>query len=502
MGTKPKAKFRGQQQQQPAAKASGAPEASKPSRWATNPVTYLVTSLLILVPCFWQSRIQAGDLSSHIYNTWLAQMAAKGQAPGIAVVPQTTNVLFDLMLSALFEPFGAAVAQRIAVSIAVLVFFWGAFAFIAAVSRRPWSLAPIVAALTYGFVFHMGFFNFYLSLGLCFGGLALAWEGSRQRIAAAIPLFALAYVAHGLPLVWAIGALGYALLWRRLSRRARMYLLGAAIASLVLLRAAIETRMRTFWAPSQVRYISGADQLWVFGDKYLLPALALFAVWLWMAATRWRMRSQAAAEAAPLVGISIVTAAGIFILPIAIWLPGYAHQLAYITQRMSLPLAVAVCCILGSAPVSRSQTAAMAGIALVFFGFLYADDSTLNAFEDQVDALLAQLPPMQRVVLSVREDGLQADAALSHIVDRECIGRCWSIANYEPSTRQFRVRTSGETSAAARTDTEAWALSQGFYVVKPGDLPLFQIVANNAGRLLLRRPPPGAPLGTTGWDGL
>jgi hypothetical protein len=383
-----------------------------------------------------------------------------------------------------------------------MVFFWGAFSFLAAVSGRQWPATPILAALAYGYVFRMGFFNFYISLGFCFFALAVAWKGSGIRIAAALPLFALAYVAHALPLVWAAGALVYALLWRRLSQRARAYLLGAAIAALVLLRAGIEARMRTFWVPTQARYISGADQLWVFGDKYLLPTLALFAVWLWMAASRWRKRSAAAPAASPLVSICVVTAAGIFIMPAAIWLPGYAHQLAYITQRMSLPLAVAICGVLASVPVSKWQLGAMASITLLFFGFLYTDEGVLNDFEDQVDQLLVQVPPMQRIVLSVQDDGLQADAALSHIIDRECVGRCWSLANYEPSTAQFRVRVTGETSVVARTDTEAWTLSQGAYVPRPQDPPLVQIVAHDNGRLLLRRPPVGALIGITRWTGL
>jgi hypothetical protein len=95
-------------------------------------------SVALLIPCFWQSRIQAGDLSSHIYNAWLARLISEGRAPGLALARQSTNVLFDLMLSALF-PLGAAVAQRVAVSIAVLVFVWGAFAWASAVAgRRVW----------------------------------------------------------------------------------------------------------------------------------------------------------------------------------------------------------------------------------------------------------------------------------------------------------------------------------------------------------------------------
>src|SRR6516165_10805405 len=94
---------------------------------------YIALSIFLLVPVYWQPRVQAGDLSSHIYNAWLAQLIESGRAQGLTVVRQSTNVLFDLMLSGLFRPFGAGVAQRIAVSVAVLTFVWGAFAFMTAV---------------------------------------------------------------------------------------------------------------------------------------------------------------------------------------------------------------------------------------------------------------------------------------------------------------------------------------------------------------------------------
>ena len=81
------------------------------SRWLL-----LAISLLLLAPCYWQPRIQAGDLSSHIYNSWLAQLIESGRAQGLMVKQQTTNVLFDLILSGLFKAFGAEAAQRIAVS--------------------------------------------------------------------------------------------------------------------------------------------------------------------------------------------------------------------------------------------------------------------------------------------------------------------------------------------------------------------------------------------------
>ena len=108
------------------------------SRWL-----YVLVSLLLLAPCYWQPRVEAGDLSSHIYNSWLAQLIESGHVQGLAIVGQSTNVLFDLLLSGLFKLLGAEAAQRISVSLAVLIFIWGAFAFAWAVSgRRPWPVMP------------------------------------------------------------------------------------------------------------------------------------------------------------------------------------------------------------------------------------------------------------------------------------------------------------------------------------------------------------------------
>src|ERR1039457_1291581 len=148
------------------------------SKWV-----YALVSLLFLIPCYWQPRIQGGDLWSHIFNSWLSQLIESGRLQGLVMVQQTTNILFDLILSGLFKVVGPEAAQRIAVSLAVLTFVWGAFAFIGAVGgRRPWHLLPRIGMLAYGWVYHMGFFNFYLSLGLCFWGLSIVWDWSARRM--------------------------------------------------------------------------------------------------------------------------------------------------------------------------------------------------------------------------------------------------------------------------------------------------------------------------------
>src|SRR5215472_14081142 len=105
-------------------------------------------SVLLLIPCFWQRRIQAGDLSSHIYNAWLAQQIDLGKAPGLTIAPTNTNMLFDMILSGLFRAFGSEAAQRIAVSLVVVIFFWGAFAYMSASAHAPpWFFVPCLLML-------------------------------------------------------------------------------------------------------------------------------------------------------------------------------------------------------------------------------------------------------------------------------------------------------------------------------------------------------------------
>jgi len=109
-------------------------------------------------PCFWHPHIQAGDLGSHVYNAWLAQLVGQGHAPGVYVVRQWNNVLFDIALLPAAKIFGWHAAELLVVAVGVLTFFWGAFALVGAISKRaPWMLVPCFAMLAYGYSFSMAF---------------------------------------------------------------------------------------------------------------------------------------------------------------------------------------------------------------------------------------------------------------------------------------------------------------------------------------------------------
>jgi hypothetical protein len=123
----------------------------------------LVISVAIAAPCLWHRHIIACDLGSHTYNAWLAQLIAEGQAPGLFIVRQWNNVLFDLTLVGLGKFMSITFAERLATVATVEILFWGEFALVAATRSRvvadrsiPWFLIPGLAALTYGYSFEMG----------------------------------------------------------------------------------------------------------------------------------------------------------------------------------------------------------------------------------------------------------------------------------------------------------------------------------------------------------
>lgn len=460
---------------------------------------YALASAALLIPCFWQARLQAGDLGSHIYNAWLAELIRQGRAPGLSIVPQTTNVLFDLLLSGLFRTVGSAAAQRIAVSLAVLVFVWGAFAFVAATARREWALLPAIAMLAYGWVFHMGFFNFYLSLGLCFWALALGWSLAPRRLLAAVSLLLVAYVAHGLPVAWACAVLGFLWLARRLPAK-RGQLIVTVVVAICALHIAMSATMMTRWTYWQIKRVAGVDQAWVYDDKYWVTGAGLLLVWVALLGESIRRNGARRLFGGELFRVLALTAAGVFLLPSWAWLPGYQHALVFISERMSLTMGVLVAAVGATASPRRWLRWAIGLLAAVFFIFLYVDERALNRFEDQTRDAVAQLPPLARVVSNANAD-LRINA-LTHIIDRVSIGRCYSYANYEPSSGQFRIRVTGPTSIVAPTDLDSSRMQDGEYAVKERDLPLYRISVSANGSLAVDSMPAGALIGVSKWSGL
>jgi hypothetical protein len=170
----------------------------------------------------------------------------------------------------------------------------------------------------------------------------------------------------------------------------------------------------------------------------------------------------------------VLCAAALVLLPGGVLLPGFRSGLDYVPERMSLAGAVLFCALLASLRLPKALTGAVAAIALAFFGLSYANERALNQVETEMERVVAQLPPGQRVV-SALADPESRIQSLAHLVDRICVGRCFSYANYEPATAQFRVRADHQNPFVVSDYGDSWNIQTGGYVVKPRDLPLYKI---------------------------
>ncbi|MBV8049715.1 MAG: hypothetical protein JOZ80_00925 [Acidobacteriaceae bacterium] len=435
----------------------------------------MLVSLLILVPCFWQKRIEATDLSSHVYNAWLASLAEQGRTPGVYVVRQWSNVAFDVGLEGLLVRVGSSAAQRIMVSVAVLIFFWGAVALSNVVAGKNWWFTiPWVAVLTYGFVFHMGFFNYYLSLGICLCYLALAWKGGIQRFFLGTPLLFFAWAAHPLPVIWAIGMLAYVMAAHRLRGLQTMGLLGVGIVLLIGIREILIWRFAGTWSWKQVYFVTGINQPVFFNPAYT----PIFGLFLLVSVVSFRTLIKqhgisAVIRSIPLQ-VFLLNAAAVFVLPSVIESPRYAIPFSFITDRLSLAAGVMACALLAAAPIKLPQKLILTFAGLIFFGLVFADTWKLNRVEDSVDHLVAQLPSGARVLNYFPTRNRHISPAL-HALDRACIGHCLSYGNYEPMSRQFRVRAVPGNAFVIADFKDEHAVDTGKYVVQPRDLPVYLI---------------------------
>jgi len=437
-----------------------------------------VVSALVLTPCFWHREIVSSDLGSHLYNAWLAQLIERGQAPGLWMAPQHSNVLFDSMLTHLGAIVRWAVAEKIAVSLAVLVFFWGAFALASAAARRaPWHLTPVIALVTYGWTFHLGFFNYYLSLGFSFFCIAIVWRGRGWERLAALAIAPLALVAHPLGFFWLLGASAYIAFYENVRGRDKPIPFALAVAFLLILNFFLSRHYGVDAAAKPFYSFNGADQLVLFSERYRIVARAL----LLFAATslaidvvrRWREKEPWQNYAIPTQLYALASLA-VLILPEAVVFPPPTASVSLLTERLTSVSAVLGCCLLGVMRPSRWHLVGSAAIAAVFFSFLYQDTAVVNRMEAQIVRLVSALPPNQRVMGTVMAPA-HSRILIQHIVDRACVARCFSYGNYEPGTGYFRVRASSGNPYVLSDYDQAIDMELGGYVVQPRDLPLFQI---------------------------
>jgi hypothetical protein len=382
-------------------------------------------------------------------------------------------------LSWLGSAFGLQAAEKIAVSLGVLTFFWGAFALIAAATRRaPWRLSPLIAVFAFGWTFEMGFMNYYISLGLCFLALAAFLRFGNRGGLISLALIPLIWMAHPLGVMCLAGMGAYMVVAKAMQPRYHGYLLLAAGIFLFGLRTFLARRYEVRWnVLARYFFFNGADQLVLYSGRYyllyLLFAALLVAALATAASGASRERSFWKACEIP-VQLYLATGVASVLLPTRVAFPQYPAALSFLTPRLTSVSGVLACWMLSTLKPRKWLVGGSALLAAVFFIFLYSDTGTLNGLEERVERSLAALPAERRVVSDV-ELGENSRMVIEHIVDRACIGRCFSYDNYEPPSGLFRVRAAPGNSIVYVADKGGSAAESTEERVKALDPPVFEI---------------------------
>lgn len=443
-------------------------------------------SALVIIPCFWQGRIEAGDLPSHTYNAWLAQLIEQGKAPGLYTVRQWTNVLFDFLLLYSAKLFGFATGPKIAVAICVLVFFWGVFCFLTVASERaPWNLTPIIAMLAYGYVFSMGFFNFYLSVGLGCLALALFWNagsGLGDWFAGATVL-CFALLAHPIGSLWCLGALVYVLLRRKLPLYWGFGFPVAVIAMafaahFYLVHLSNVSALEIDWRDRSFYFFNGADQLVVFTMRTRWFAGAFLTIagsWLAYESLEWRQYVAGRKRLAMLAELYFLSFCIACLSPQNLRTDSSHSWMGLLVNRVTIFVAIFALCALGSLIPRKWPFAAFVACALAYFVILYQDTGVINRLERHAEEITEKLAFGTRVIPTISADPGSRISFVEHVVDRACISHCFIYSTYEPASAQFRVRVKDGSPVATDSPVDSQAMESGEYVVKQDDLPLLNI---------------------------
>jgi hypothetical protein len=449
--------------------------------------TVLCLSALVIIPCLWHRHIEAGDLGSHVYNAWLAQLIGKGQAPGLYLARQWNNVLFDVALLHAANLVGFAAAEKVVVSASVLVFFWGVFALVSAVTQRAiWVLTPCIAMLAYGYSFNMGFCNYYLSIGLGCFCLALVWPrdraAGREDWVAAAALAGLAWSAHPLGFLWAVAMVVYVFIRRVMLGWWKAAALVGAMAVLAALHWYLHRRtdLTVDWQRGLPLWqLNGADQLMVYGDRYTTLAwvAVAFGVICFLCEAVARRREIAWWKGLALPAeLYLVAIFATKTLPENLRISLYAAWIGLLVSRLTTISAIFGFCVLGCAGLRKWALIGFAALAAAYFLFLYQDTQVLNRLEDSAGWLLSTLPAGTRIIPTIAADPDWRVEFIGHLADRACVVHCFVYSNYEPSSRQFRVRV-GNGGSWIVTDSadDADNMQGGGYEIQPSDLPVKQL---------------------------
>jgi hypothetical protein len=95
--------------------------------------------------------------------------------------------------------------------------------------------------------------------------------------------------------------------------------------------------------------------------------------------------------------------------------------------------------------------------------------------ETAAERLVSRLPFGTRVIETIWSPDGSRVSFIGHLGDRACIGHCFSYANYEPASGQFRIRVRPGSPVVSSSDDDTEDMQSGEYQVQDEDLPVMQL---------------------------
>ncbi|HEY8713855.1 MAG TPA: hypothetical protein VIM00_00665, partial [Candidatus Acidoferrum sp.] len=355
-----------------------------------------------------------------------------------------------------------------------LFFFWGVFSFVAVTGgRAPWLLTPLIAMLSYGYTFNMGFFNYYLSIGLGCFALALCWSGRAADLVVGAFFLALVLFAHPIGALWCVATLTFVAAHRRLSGSRVLTLPALAAGGALTLHwyLAHVSSWEINWLDRPFYFFNGSDQLISYSDRgkwIAWSCLTLLAIWLVVEGFKWRKYQDQWKRFALLAELYALSFLATSLSPQDLRLHPDGSWIGLLVNRLTVITAIFALCALNCLKPRKSVGILLILCAAVFFVFLYQDTGAINHLEAHAEQITAKLPYGTLVIPTVSAPSSRIEF-IGHVIDRACIRRCFTYSNYEPSSRQFRIRVQPGSPVATARAADAEEMSAGTYVVQPND---------------------------------
>jgi hypothetical protein len=384
---------------------------------------YAAATLLLLVPAWTAVRVPTLDGPCHLYNAFVMHhlhdpaypLFARHFTLSFAPIP---NWLIQALLYGLVGVLPLAIAEKVLVSLYVVVFAAAAWAFAGCQerARAPWAFLALPFVWTE--ITHYGFYNFVLSVPLALLAVALWWRwrdrlGWRQAAILAA-LLLLTYFAHLVALGEALVAI--AVLWlvdfgpeRRQGPALRRWLLHPLLLAPQLVLPlwyvwthASEPAPAEWPLPLRALYFADLGALFDvgFGAAQQLLHHGFALLLLVLAIATLRGLSPSAIRDYPFFLAALAATAIYF------GAPGSVGEGLGVQQRLSLFPPLLLLPSLSLRVGRRTQAAVAVAIALLVAWQAAALTRAHRLAERSVDALLAALapvPPDQRVLVIVHD---------------------------------------------------------------------------------------------------